>query len=193
MGHQFESDQRRHSQFAEVRISPKLTRLRFILYRSNATQPYLTKSTDLPPDDIRKQSVEDQLKGKTLQVYMYMVKKKEAVGVREVQRDLAFSSPSVANYHIEKLVELALVSQDEYGRYYVVQKVQVGVLQAFVNIGGLAIPRLSFFAAFFTTMLIAYLAMNLDDLNIYAIAFASAGTAAFWYETLRVWSKRPIT
>ena len=122
-----------------------------------------------------------------------MIRKKEPVGVREVQRDLSFSSPSVANYHIEKLVELALISQDEYGRYFVVQKVQVGVMQAFVNIGGLTVPRLSFFAAFFTTMLIVYLVLNSKDLNIYAIGFACAGTAAFWYETVRVWMKKPAT
>lgn len=169
-----------------------MARLRFILCPTTPTQSYLTKSNDLPPDESRKQSVEDQLKGKTLQVYLYMLKRKEAVGVREVQRDLAFSSPSVANYHIEKLVELALVSKDEYGRYFIVQKVQVGVLQAFVNIGGLAVPRLSFFAAFFTTMLAAYVALNIGNLDVYAMGFASAGTGAFWYETLRVWAKRPI-
>jgi predicted DNA-binding transcriptional regulator len=152
----------------------------------------LTKDIETPPDDRKKLPIEDHLKGKTLQVYMYMVKKREPVGVREVQRDLSFSSPSVANYHIDKLVELALVSQDEYGRYYVVQKVQVGVLQAFVNIGGLAVPRLSFFAAFFTTMLIAYVALNLENLNVYAVGFALAGAAAFWFETIRVWIKRPI-
>jgi hypothetical protein len=137
--------------------------------------------------------IEDQLKGKTLQVYMYMIRRKEAVGVREVQRDLAFSSPSVANYHIEKLVQLALVGQDEYGRYFVVQKVQVGVLQAFVNIGGIAVPRLSFFAAFFTTMLVAYLVLNFASLDVFAVGFAVAGAAAFWMETVRVWIRRPVT
>ena len=137
--------------------------------------------------------MEDHLKGKTLQVYMYMIKRKEPVGVREVQRDLAFSSPSVANYHIDKLVQLSLISQDSHGRYYVVQKVQVGVLQAFVNIGGRAIPRLLFFAAFFTTMLAAYVVLNSDSLDIFAIGFALAGAVAFWAETIRVWIKRPIT
>ncbi|MEW6605569.1 MAG: hypothetical protein AB1351_12905, partial [Thermoproteota archaeon] len=99
----------------------------------------MTKDIETP-DDGKKLPIEDHLKGKTLQIYMYMVKRKEPVGVREVQRDLGFSSPSVANYHIDKLVELALISQDDYGRYYVVQKIQPGVLQAFVNIGGLAVP-----------------------------------------------------
>ncbi len=153
----------------------------------------MAKNSEPPADDSKKLPIEEQLKGKTLQVYTYMIKKKEPVGVREVQRDLGFSSPSVANYHIEKLVEMTLVSQDEYGRYFVVQKVQVGVLQAFVNIGGLTVPRLSFFAAFFTTLLIAYLVLNFNNLNIYAIGFALAGTAAFWYETIRVWIKRPIS
>jgi predicted DNA-binding transcriptional regulator len=153
----------------------------------------LAKNTEPPDDDGKKLSIEDQLKGKTLQVYTYMIKKKASVGIREVQRDLAFSSPSVANYHIEKLVEMALVSQDDYGRYFVVQKVQVGVLQAFVNIGGLAVPRLSFFAAFFTTLLIAYIALNFDNLNIHAIGFALAGATAFWFETIRVWIKKPIS
>ena len=73
------------------------------------------------------------------------------------------------------------------------QKVQVGVLQAFVNIGGLTVPRLSFFAAFLTTMLIAYFLRNLDKLSIHAIGFAVAGTAAFWFETIRVWIKRPVS
>lgn len=148
---------------------------------------------DKDSDSRSENRIEEQLKGKTLQVYMYMIKRKEPVGVREVQRDLVFSSPSVANYHIEKLVSLSLISQDEYGRYYVVQKVQVGVLQAFVNVGGVAVPRLSFFAAFFTTMLVAYLVLNYNNLDVYAIGFALAGTVAFWVETIRVWMKRPVS
>lgn len=143
-------------------------------------------------DDLPADKVEDQLKGKTLQVYLYMIKRKEPVGVREVQRDLSFSSPSVAQYHIDKLAEIALVGQDEHGRYYVVQKVQVGVLQAFVNVGGRAVPRLLFFAAFFTAMLAAYLVVNFESLDIFALGFAAAGAVAFWAETIRIWLKRPI-
>jgi hypothetical protein len=55
------------------------------------------------------------------------------------------------------------------------------------------VPRLSFFAAFFTTMLIAYVVLNLSDLNVYAIGFAIAGAVAFWFGTIRIWIKRPIT
>jgi hypothetical protein len=86
----------------------------------------LAKNNETPPaDQSKKPPIEDQLKGKTLKVYMYMVKK-EPLGIREVQRELGFSSPSVANYHIDKLVGLALADQDKYGRYSMVQRVQVG-------------------------------------------------------------------
>lgn len=134
--------------------------------------------------------VERELKGKTLQVYVYMLKKKEPVGIREIQRDLNFSSPSVANYHIEKLVSLNVVSQDEYGRYFLAQKAQISVLESFVNVGGRTIPRMSFFAAFFTTLLVAYVVLNIHSLSIHAIGFAIAGAAAFWFETVRVWRRR---
>jgi hypothetical protein len=134
--------------------------------------------------------VERELKGKTLQVYVYMLKKKEPVGIREIQRDLNFSSPSVANYHIEKLVSLNVVSQDEYGRYFLAQKAQISVLESFVNVGGRTIPRMSFFAAFFTTLLVAYVVLNPHSINIHAIGFAIAGAAAFWFETVRVWRRR---
>jgi predicted DNA-binding transcriptional regulator len=142
------------------------------------------------PDKEDTGKVERELKGKTLQVYVYMLKKKEPVGVREIQRDLNFSSPSVANYHIEKLVSLNVVSQDEYGRYFLSQKAQISVLESFVNVGGRTIPRMSFFAAFFTTLLVAYIVLNLHSINIHAVGFAIAGAAAFWFETVRVWRRR---
>ncbi|NIM45531.1 MAG: hypothetical protein GTN80_07805, partial [Nitrososphaeria archaeon] len=47
---------------------------------------------------------ESELKGKTLLVYWYLIKERgDSVGVREIQRALKFSSPSVASYHLEKL------------------------------------------------------------------------------------------
>ncbi|MEM4726872.1 MAG: hypothetical protein QXD04_01275, partial [Candidatus Bathyarchaeia archaeon] len=58
-------------------------------------------------DDLQ---IESELKGKTLLVYMYLLKtNRPSIGVREVQRALKFSSPSVAAYHLNKLEELGLV------------------------------------------------------------------------------------
>lgn len=71
------------------------------------------------------------------------------------------------------------------------QRVQVGVLQAFFNIGGLTVPRLSFLVAFFATMLTAHVVSNFRSVNTDAIGIAVAGTAAFWFETIRVWMRSP--
>lgn len=55
--------------------------------------------------------VQAELKGNTLRVYVYALKRKR-VGVREVQRSLRLSNPSLAQYHLNKLKELALLKEE---------------------------------------------------------------------------------
>src|ERR1700733_3691246 len=89
--------------------------------------------------------IEYELRGKTLQVYIYVLKQRKPVGVREVQRELGFSSPSVAYHHIEKLTRLGIIEQDGMGNYVLSKKVDPGILQAFVNVGKFSLPRLGFY------------------------------------------------
>ncbi|MEM2448202.1 MAG: hypothetical protein QXT14_04550, partial [Candidatus Bathyarchaeia archaeon] len=91
--------------------------------------------------DVDMEKIEYALKGKTLQVYMYLLRSRRGVGVREVQRALRLSSPSLAFHHLDKLEALGLVGKDAYGRYVVTRKVDVGVLSLFVNVLGYALPR----------------------------------------------------
>ncbi len=140
----------------------------------------------------RLREIEAQLKGKSLHVYWYLLKSGNPVGVREVQRGLGISSPSVASHHLEKLKELKLVDKDAYGRYYLVEKVEVGVLQLFTKVGRFMLPRYSFYAAFFTTLLILYLALSIKSIDVFALAFLLTGGVIFWYETVRIWRRRPL-
>ncbi|MEM4237991.1 MAG: helix-turn-helix domain-containing protein [Candidatus Nitrosocaldaceae archaeon] len=135
--------------------------------------------------------IESKLKGKTLQVYLYMLKH-DKVGVREVQRDLEFSSPSVASYHLEKLIEMGLVAKDEYGQYYVSKKADLTMLESYINILGYTVPRLIFFAICFTTLLITYIITNYEAINIHALVFAIIASTIFWFESIRLWLKRPF-
>ncbi|MEM1994745.1 MAG: helix-turn-helix domain-containing protein [Nitrososphaerales archaeon] len=132
------------------------------------------------------------LRGKTLKVYLHLLSRNEPVGVREVQRILGFSSPSVAFHHIEKLLNMGLVEKDNYGRYRIVKSVDVAILQPFTKVGKFMLPRLSFYAAFFTTLTALYVIQNLNALDLYALMFGSAATLAFWYEALRTWLKKPF-
>jgi len=46
--------------------------------------------------------IESELRGNTLKVYWYMLEHggESSVGVREIQRALGFSSPTLAAYHL---------------------------------------------------------------------------------------------
>jgi hypothetical protein len=136
--------------------------------------------------------VDYELRGKTLTVYLYLLKHGKAVGVREIQKELGFSSPSVAFHHLDKLVDLGVVEKDEYERYVLARKVDTGILHSFISIGGFTLPRLGFYAAFFTTIAVAYLLLNHSSLDLYALIGTVGGAAIFWYEAWRVWRRKPF-
>ena len=146
----------------------------------------------MPEENLPREKIEYALRGKTLTVYLYLLKHGRAMGVREIQKALGFSSPSVAFHHLDKLVELKVVEKDAYDRYVLARKVDTGILHSFVSIGGLALPRLGFYAAFFTTIAVAYLLLDRGSLDLYAAVGTVGGAAAFWYEAWRAWRRKPL-
>ena len=138
--------------------------------------------------------IESELKGKTLLVYMHMLKKPgDAVGVRKVQRELGFSSPSVSSYHLNKLQDLGLI-ENEYGDYKLVREIKVGVLRQFITFGGIMLPRYLFYAVLMTTMLITYLIQSplLPTRETYTtIMMGLVPNVILWYETIKIWRDRP--
>jgi hypothetical protein len=138
--------------------------------------------------------IESELKGKTLLVYMHMIKNpNDPVGVREVQRELGFSSPSVSSYHLNKLQELGLV-ENEYGDYKLVKDVKVGVLKQFITLGGVMLPRYLFYAVLMTTMLVTYLIQTPyfpSSQYITTLMMGLVPSVILWYETIKIWRERP--
>ena len=135
--------------------------------------------------------IESVLKGKTFLVYLYLLRysDKDGVGVREDQRKLNFSSPSVASYHLQKLVDLDLV-KNELNQYYLTREVRVGILRHFVFIGKVLLPRYLFYAVLMSTMLITYILQfpqNLSNYNIVTLFMGGVPTVILWYETIRIW------
>jgi len=136
------------------------------------------------------------LRGKAWKVYWLLLKNGHSMSVREVQRALHFSSPSVANHHLEQLRELGLVEkQNVGGHYYLVNQVKIGVLRHFVKLGKLLFPRYFFYAVFSTTLLITYLLFLMQGFtreNLFILSFGTIVSVIFWYEAVRVWSLRPF-
>ena len=145
---------------------------------------------------VDEEKVVSELKGNTLRVYWVLLSAEEGVvGVREVQRKLGFSSPTLAAYHLNKLVELGLVKKVR-GDYHLVREVRVGVLREFIRIGAYLLPRHVLYATMFTTLLAYYLyrLLQLGEINfhsLFALTFGLLATGILWYETFRLWRRRP--
>ncbi|MDH5481439.1 MAG: hypothetical protein OEY22_00965 [Candidatus Bathyarchaeota archaeon] len=143
---------------------------------------------------VDEERISAELKGNTLRVYLYILKSSSNVGVREVQRALDFSSPTLAVYHLDKLVGLGLVEK-KHGDYELVKEVKIGVLKQFVRIGAVLLPRYVFYATLFTTLLILYIVYLLGFervslSSIFALIFGVLGIITSWYETIKAWREK---
>jgi DNA-binding transcriptional ArsR family regulator len=136
------------------------------------------------------------LHGKAWRVYWLLLKSGRPMSVREVQKALHFSSPSVANHHLEQLRELGLVQKQDVGGYYfLVGEVKIGVLRHYVKLGKLLFPRYFFYALFCTTLYVTYFLIWMQGFtreNLFILIFGGIVLAIFWYEAARIWSLRPF-
>jgi hypothetical protein len=144
----------------------------------------------LPPSEKPTRGmVAAELKGNTLRVYVYALKKRK-VGVREVQRALLMSN-------LNKLKDLGLVSENN-GEYEIANEVKVDVMRDFLRLGTLIVPRFIFYAGIFSGLAggLTYVAYPyftvVPVLGWFAGALAAAA-AAFWYEAVRAWRSAPTT
>jgi hypothetical protein len=137
--------------------------------------------------------IASELKGNTLRVYWHLLRDSQnTAGPREVQRELGFSSPALADYHLNKLVTLGLVEKQQ-GEYRLVREVGVGVLKQFIKLGTFIFPRYILYATLFTTLLIFYITQlkTLNFYSLYALILGTLSTGILWYETMRAWQQKP--
>ncbi len=146
-----------------------------------------------------KNSEEDEmkqlLKGKCLAVYYYMLRYNKSLSTREIQRGVGLSSPSLALYHLNNLIQLGLVEQNPQDGYHVVKRVRIGILRFFIGSGRILLPRYTFYSLFFSVLLGSTLltfGMIFTPIYLLLILILSLVTIIFWYETLEVWKNRPI-
>ncbi|MFW9903467.1 MAG: winged helix-turn-helix domain-containing protein [Candidatus Thorarchaeota archaeon] len=139
---------------------------------------------------------ETVIKGTTLDVYFYLLRKKNSAGVREIQRSLDLSSPSVSSYHLDKLESLGIVRKNRFGNYEIAKKIDIGALNQFVMIGNYTLPRFLFYAVFvsvlFTGYFIFFLTAPLSTGEVFAIIFGLFGISVCWAETILSWRNKPF-
>jgi hypothetical protein len=155
--------------------------------RKAACSALLKSRFDQPRAHMGEGDIERKLQGRTLQVYLYLLKKGESGGIREIQRDLHLSSPSVADYQVEKLIGMGLAAKNSYGRVYITRRVKIGTLESYVSFGRFSIPRLAFYACIFSIVAALYVILNRSSWSIYGIAVPTAAAAVLWIEAWKMW------
>lgn len=143
----------------------------------------------------------ESLTGKTLLVYWTLLKEGSHLGVREIQRMLEFSSPSVASYHLEKLKELDLVEKDKIGAYIVKRKANIAELKDIIVFKlanrVILLPRYAFYAVFTTILFFGYFIFFFPKtMTTELIFFTIIGIfsiIAFWFESYRIYKSSPFS
>jgi predicted DNA-binding transcriptional regulator len=96
----------------------------------------------------------DSVKGTTLRVYRFIYKSGREVRINDVQRALGLSSPSVAEYHIKKLLGFGLIKEERNG--YVVDRV---IWSNIIRFRRTSIPIQAAYATFFVASLVVMLTL----------------------------------
>jgi len=123
--------------------------------------------------------------GTTWDVYLYVLTSREPIGVRDVWRTLSFSSPSLAQYHINKLLDLKLIESTPEGKYRVNEEEQVDALRSFILLRGRLVPRLVFYGAIISGILASYFVLwpfRWDFRDLVVLAVSVFSVIAFFFE-----------
>lgn len=145
--------------------------------------------------DIDLETIAKEMKGNTLIIYWFMLRINEPHSAREIQRRTGVSSSSLALHHLNKLIDLGLVTKDQHGEYLIARKVSPGLLSFFLVTGNAFVPRFVFYAVLSTGLLLSSLYMflyHLTTASIILIASLAIFSFIFWFESIRVWRIQPV-
>ncbi len=157
----------------------------------------------IPKSDIEtgtlKTEMEKVLRGKTLEIYWYILTHKYA-GVREIQKALNISSPGTVSYQIKKLSNAGIISKNiKNDKYYVNEELKKGMLGFYIRIGLIMIPRFSLYLIFYILGFIGYIFFAViygdnfitNPSSLLLLFFLIFGTAVFIFESIKILNRKP--
>ena len=153
----------------------------------------IEKIKRIKPKKLSHDEIVKKLNGRTLMIYFVLLNK-GSFGVRNLQRHLELSSPSVARYHLDKLVELDLV-ENRNGIYHLIRKADLPVLTSWILIGRKLLPRVLFIAIFFSVFFLGYLIFVFRFWNrdsSFVILFGVFIISYLWLEVIMQLKNKPI-
>jgi len=136
----------------------------------------------------------NRVHGTTRDVYLCILTSKDPKGVRDVWRELELSSPSPAQYHINKPLDQKLIEAAPEGKYLANEDEQVEVLRSFLLLRQRYIPRLAVYGALLSGILASYLyfwTFRWDFRDLVTLAVCVFSTLAFFFEAYRQYRGLP--
>ena len=95
------------------------------------------------------------IRGNTVRVYLFVLRNGPCE-LRDVQRELKLSTPSLAFYHLSRLIQAGNVKRTEDGRYIAATDISADLLDGYVKFGRRIFPQLLFLTLIFTAILVYY-------------------------------------
>jgi len=138
--------------------------------------------------EMSQDDMEALLKGTTWKVYKYVLEN-GPTGIREIQKSLKLSTPSLVLYHLNKLEEEGIIKKDEQG--YTANRI---LLKDRVKVRKLLIPRYFFYSLFMiaaiTVQTVIFRPRIISRDYAFSLAIMCTITAFCLYETIRAFVKR---
>lgn len=126
------------------------------------------------------QKNQEILNGTTLKVYSFMVKKNKPLGIREIQKALSLSSPSLVQYHLDKLERAGYVKKN-LGKYVILKF----YLKNFFRINHYLVPRFAVYLLISVLILFSQIIFLERDILFLAILPNILIILIFCFEYLR--------
>ena len=132
--------------------------------------------SETKPDDI--------LEGTTRRVFRYVYRQHDPVGIHDIQRGLRLSSPSLAHYHVSKLLKAGLLKEE--GEGYTVNKT---VFENMVRLRKTVLPLQAAYATFFLAAVVILLTVmrpsSWFSSYVFGIVVAAGGFVISAFETYK--------
>ena len=139
-----------------------------------------------------------QVYGKTWDVYLCVLNSGDPIGVREIWSKLGLSTPTLAQNHVNKLLELRLIESTPQGKYVTNDVERLETLKNFLALRGLMIPRSVVYAALLAVVMLSYVTFwpwrgDFRDLVVLAVTLFSVSMFLFeavkQYKGLSAWKR----
>lgn len=130
----------------------------------------------------------DVLNGTTRRVYRY-VYRRGPVRLHDIQRDLGLSSPSLADYHVQKLLRMKLIHEEQTVDGAAGYSAEKAIFEAMVRVRRTVIPLRATASVFFAVALVLLLSLlrpaYVGSTYVFSIVVIGVALLITVYETIR--------